>query len=236
MRIYLVRIPRRKGHSIQRVVLPGFDHFWPKPAASTVTFELAQTGGISSCNKATQIEQPAPNLASSVSSLVCCRYGNDFHTSTIPLAWAEGRALLRSNSSAVPGAKTEWGGTMPPSSIRDWHQSAKSRGLGGSPALRLSCRREFSALGIRLAFAQHVPDDGGQLSHHRHARDGGSPSAFEGAISNTGLLEVSRSAKGRFVQFSGRSVREETRGHPAAARRTSRHAAMAVTITRKRLS
>jgi hypothetical protein len=49
----------RKGHSIQRVVLPGFDHFWPKPAASTVTFELAQTGGISSCNKATQIEQPA---------------------------------------------------------------------------------------------------------------------------------------------------------------------------------
>src|SRR5581483_8214071 len=52
-----------------------------------------------------------------------------FGAPTIPLTWAEGRALLRSNPSAVPGAKTEWGGTMPPSSIRDWHQGAKSPGL-----------------------------------------------------------------------------------------------------------
>ena len=57
MRIYLVRIPRRKDHSIQSIVQPGFDHFGPS-AASTVTFELAHTGGISSC-KATQFEQPA---------------------------------------------------------------------------------------------------------------------------------------------------------------------------------
>jgi hypothetical protein len=33
------------------------------------------------------------------------------------LPWAEDRALLGSNSSAVPGANTEWGGTMPPSSF-----------------------------------------------------------------------------------------------------------------------
>jgi hypothetical protein len=53
---------------------------------------------------------------------------------TIPLTWAEGRALLRSNLSAVPGANTEWGGTMPPSSIRDWHPSAKSPALRPSAA------------------------------------------------------------------------------------------------------
>jgi hypothetical protein len=68
MRIYLVRIPRRKGHSIQRVVQPGLDHFGPS-AASTVTFELAQTGGISSC-KATQIEQPGRILIAAVSLLL----------------------------------------------------------------------------------------------------------------------------------------------------------------------
>jgi len=31
--------------------------------------------------------------------------------------------------SADSGAKTEWGGTMPPSSIRDWHQGAKSTSI-----------------------------------------------------------------------------------------------------------
>ena len=37
------------------------------------------------------------------------------------------------------------------------------------------CGRKFTALGIRLSFLQHVPDDRGQLSHHGHARDGGAP-------------------------------------------------------------
>ena len=46
--LILVRIPHRKGHSIQRVVLAGLDNS-PKTAASTVSFELAQTGGISGC-------------------------------------------------------------------------------------------------------------------------------------------------------------------------------------------
>jgi hypothetical protein len=56
MRIYLMRIPHRKGHSIQSIVRPG-SVISGRSAASRVPFELAQTGGISSC-KATRIEQP----------------------------------------------------------------------------------------------------------------------------------------------------------------------------------
>jgi len=41
------------------------------------------------------------------------------------MTWAEDRALLGSNPSADPGANTEWGGTTPPSLIRDWHQGDK---------------------------------------------------------------------------------------------------------------
>src|SRR5262249_49762290 len=107
---------------------------------------------------------------------------------TIPRTWAEGRALLRSNPSAVPGANTEWGGTRPPSSIRDWHQSAKS------PHLRLpltclhfnallllpfvrSCPRGRPALGVGLPLGQHVPDDRGVLPHRGDAGDRGPPAA-----------------------------------------------------------
>jgi len=50
--IYLVRIPHRKGHSIQRVVFGWLgDRLLAQATASTVTFELAQTGGISSCGR-----------------------------------------------------------------------------------------------------------------------------------------------------------------------------------------
>jgi hypothetical protein len=42
-----------------------------------------------------------------------------------------------------------------------------------------SCSREGSALRIRLSFAQHVPDDGGQLPHHRHSGNAGSPPPFD---------------------------------------------------------
>jgi hypothetical protein len=55
-RIYLVRIPRRRGHSIQSIVRLA-QPLLAEITASTVSFELAQTGGISSC-RATQIEQP----------------------------------------------------------------------------------------------------------------------------------------------------------------------------------
>ena len=106
---------------------------WPRPllaqaAASTVRTELAPTGGISSCHRATPIEQPGRSLAP-LPPLWFVQFDSPFGPPTIPLTWAEGRALLRSNPSAVPGANTEWGGTMPPSSIRDWHQGAKSPGL-----------------------------------------------------------------------------------------------------------
>ena len=43
-------------------------------------------------------------------------------------AWAEDRALLRSNLSAVPGAKTDGaarGRSVFPTYHRDWHQSDK---------------------------------------------------------------------------------------------------------------
>ena len=66
--IYLVRIPRRKGHSIQSIVRPGSVISGRSPA-STVLFELAQTGGISSC-QATQIEQPGRIVLPFVSSLL----------------------------------------------------------------------------------------------------------------------------------------------------------------------
>jgi hypothetical protein len=44
-----------------------------------------------------------------------------------PLTWAEDKATVGTDLSADPGAKTEWGGTMPPSAIRDWHECAKSQ-------------------------------------------------------------------------------------------------------------
>src|SRR5262245_61476617 len=69
-----------------------------------------------------------------ITPLCFVRFDSPFLAATIPLTWAEDRALLRSNLSAVPGANTEWGGTMPPSAIRDWHPGAKSSGLGSASA------------------------------------------------------------------------------------------------------
>src|SRR5215471_9872854 len=121
------------------------------------------------------------------------QFDNSFGLLTIPVTWAEGRATVGTDLSAVPGAKTEWGGTMPPSVLRDWHQSAKSSWLRSSPpcsplialyALLFilflpSHLREDAALGIGLPFAQHVPDDRGQLAHHGNAGDGGSPAPLD---------------------------------------------------------
>ena len=50
-----------------------------------------------------------------------------------PLTWAEDKATVRTDLSADPGAKTEWGGTMPPSAIRDWHKCAKSQARYSRP-------------------------------------------------------------------------------------------------------
>src|SRR4029077_4375817 len=93
---------------------------------STVLFELAQTGGISSCDE----QLGSNNRVESwfVRPPSCLGVIPEFVVPLLPCSWPGRRIglLLRSNPSAVPGANTEWGGTMPPSSIRDWHQSAKS--------------------------------------------------------------------------------------------------------------
>src|SRR5262249_14216454 len=81
------------------------------------------------------IEQPGRSFSSPFSPLWFIRFHNPCWAATIPLTWAEDRALLRSNLSAVPGANTEGGGIVPPSAIRDWHPSAKAPRLRCSPAL-----------------------------------------------------------------------------------------------------
>ena len=55
--------------------------------------------------------------------------------------WAEDRARWGSNPSDAPGAETEWGGTMPPSSIgigsvahTDFHSTVKALGALGVAA------------------------------------------------------------------------------------------------------
>ena len=65
-------------------------------------------------------------------------------------AWAEDRALLRSNPSAAPGAKTEGAaGRRPafPTSHRDWHHSDKpsqhdaATALAGRPSQLVNTNR-----------------------------------------------------------------------------------------------
>ena len=84
MRIYLVRIPHRKGHSIQSVVRPGLvisrqtphprtDSSWPKREGSQVA-----TRQLRSNNRAESYFLLSP---------LC-------FTAKIPLTWAEDRALL----------------------------------------------------------------------------------------------------------------------------------------------
>jgi len=120
MRIYLVRIPRRKGHSIQRDVLPGSDHFWlklPHPRSDSSWPD----GRDLKLRYGNSDRTTGPNLGSLGLLSIFLRWDDNSLKATMPLTWAEDRALLGSNPSAALGAKTEWGGTMPPSSIRDWH-------------------------------------------------------------------------------------------------------------------
>src|SRR5215471_3249564 len=103
---------------------PRSDSSWPKREGSQVA-----TRQLRSNNRA-----EAPPL---FSPFWCAQFHDHSRAPTITLTWAEDRATVGTDPSAVPGAKTEWGGTRPPSSIRDWHQSAKSRGrqlLAGSLA------------------------------------------------------------------------------------------------------
>ena len=96
------------GHCWPRPPHPGLLSSWPKREGSQ-----AATRQLGSNNRTALWFFQSP--------LCPVRYASPCGTPTIPLAWAEGRALLRSNLSAVPGANTEGGGTMPPSAIRDWH-------------------------------------------------------------------------------------------------------------------
>jgi hypothetical protein len=71
------------------------------------------------------------------------------------LVWAEDRATRARDPSAVPGATTEWGGTMPPLFISEWHQSDKR-----TPALSATSSSSFCssscrvyALGIALDYS-----------------------------------------------------------------------------------
>src|SRR5438128_211380 len=92
---------------------PRSDSSWPKREGSQVA-----TGQLRSNNR--------PESSLLFSPLWFVRFDNHFRATTIPPTWAEDRATVGTDLSAVPGANTEWGGTMPPSSIRDWHQCAKS--------------------------------------------------------------------------------------------------------------
>ena len=71
------------------------------------------------------------------------------------MTWAEDRALLRSNPSADPGAKTEGRAVRSaaavaarPSTLRDWHQSAKpsrqdaATSLAGCPSQFANAERQ----------------------------------------------------------------------------------------------
>src|SRR5579883_2873496 len=114
MRTYLVRIPHRQGHSIQ----------------SDVLLTSAIAGGCRRIHGPTRVGPNGRDLKLAGGNFdrttgpklgFCCLLWvqlllrNKVRAPTIPRTWAEDRALLRSNLSAVPGANTEWGGTMPPS-------------------------------------------------------------------------------------------------------------------------
>src|SRR5262249_22621461 len=99
---------------------PRSDSSWPKREGSQVA-----TGQLRSNNRA--------EASLLFSPFWCLWFHDHFGATTITLTWAEDRATVGTDLSAVPGANTEWGGTMPPSAIRDWHQGAKSAGRDSSP-------------------------------------------------------------------------------------------------------
>ena len=128
-------------------------------ATSTVRLELTRTGGISNCPEATRIEQPLTNLSS-----WCLLF-------VLQMSWLSPSAV------ALASARRPSRGSM-----RGQRREGRPLCRAGAEVLLGpvgSCGRKFTALGIRLSFLQHVPDNRGQLSHHGHARDGGSPPAFD---------------------------------------------------------
>ena len=120
MRTYLVRIPHRKGHSNQRDVLlasaiadPGRRIQGPnRVGPNGRDLELPEGNS----DRTTGPKFGSTSLLSGLSGSTTTAGRLQY-----PLTWAEGRATVRTDLSTIPGANTEWGGTMPPSAIRDWH-------------------------------------------------------------------------------------------------------------------
>jgi hypothetical protein len=123
---------------------------WPKREGSQVARQLRPNN--------------QPNLW-----LVVSPFWLECGSGTIPLTWAEDRALLMEATRAPSQGPTPNG-------------AARGRPLPfgiGSKALNPSGGHGFSALRKRLSFTQHVPDDRGQLAHHGDASDAGSSSALD---------------------------------------------------------
>ena len=110
------------GHCWLRPPHPRSDSSWPQREGSQVAIRQLRSNNRA---EAWLISFP----------LWFVYFDSPFAAPTIPLTWAEDRATVGTDLSAGPGANTEWGGTMPPSSIRVWHQGAKSPRPRCSPAL-----------------------------------------------------------------------------------------------------
>jgi hypothetical protein len=93
MQIYLMRIPRRKGHSIQRVVQPGLDHFWRKPPHPRSPSSWPKREG-SQVATGNSDRTTGPNLGSSCLLHVLRRFRWTLSFATMQSTWAEDRALL----------------------------------------------------------------------------------------------------------------------------------------------
>jgi len=120
MRIYLVRIPRRKGHSIQRVVQPGFA-IADQAAASTVRHRVGPNGR----------DLKLPGNLDRTTSRILTRFGSFFwledSSGTMQLAWTEDRALLWKQPERRSRGQDRMGAARCRLfSIRDWHESDKS--------------------------------------------------------------------------------------------------------------
>ena len=124
-RIYRVRIPRREGHSIHRVVSPA-----PGPCRRRQPHPRTHPSWPQRQGSRAAVGDPDRTTGANLrpSSLLLLR-GNAGGMAPVLPCGRPGRRVgrcRRSNPSAVPGANTAWGGTRPPAAMRDWHQGAKS--------------------------------------------------------------------------------------------------------------
>ncbi len=115
---------------------------------------------------------------------------------------AEDRATLGTDPSADSGAKTEWGGTTPPSAIRDWHSSDKStvscripsltpadNVAGRIPSRPKATRYKAPAFGVRTSNACPVC-----ASHMRHVPSSDTVAKRRPSAPVNGGAKVRRSA------------------------------------------